>query len=456
MATHRYAWGIGICLPLACVPFLGAQTVTWDMNATGRFDPTNKAYAITSGNVVVDLSRDGSLCPTGLGDVDGREPVGEIRITYTARQAGQQWLHITWNPGGSGQEQFEVLCNGVSVGKSDLVDGAKMPYQDQPALFPIKNVPGPNTIVLKYLSGDGLRFRVLALTSAKELGPSLSPNLKHPTLASFEKAIGQQGVMLDSEHIVFFAPKSREDAARIVLPYLVRAYDELYKIVGVHTKYKLAVCAFPKGNPEVRGGTYTDRGSIDYDDTNLDLAASSEWQQYRIPHVSGFIEEIAHNFVHATNIKFGDEAIGWSLGVKVSQIVAPNPILARQVQDTRKDQSQTFQQYKAANHTLPPDLPANQCDRIHEVLLWRAEMQYGPNFWPDFFKEVRHAQEPLARAQGMGEDDGRNARYQVTVDCFDKLPKIQFRKMLSDNGVSLTTNLENLHPEKPGWNRKLQ
>lgn len=456
MARSRGIWMVVAWLVLSGGNLLAAQSTTWDMAAAGRFDPTNKTYATNSGQVVVDMGRDGSRCPTGLGDVDGREPVREIRITYTVKQPVDQWLHVPWNPGGSGKEQFEVLCNGVSIGKSDLVDGAKMPYQDQQALFPIHSVPGPNTIVLKYLSGDGLRFCALALTSGKDLGPSLSPNLKHPTLASFEKAIGQPGVLLDSEHIVLFAPKGRQEAARIVLPYLVRAYDELYKIVGVHTKSKLAVYAFPKGHSEVRGGTYTDRGSIDYDDTNLDLAASSEWQQYRVPHVSGFIEEIAHNFVHATNIKFGDESVGWSLGVKVSQIVAPNPILARRVQDTRRDQSQTFQQYKAANHTLPADLPANQSDRIHEVLLWRAEMQYGPNFWPDFFKEVRHAQEPLARAQGMGEDDGRNARYQVTVDCFDKLPKIQFKKMLSDNGVSLTTNLENLHPEKPGWNRKLQ
>jgi hypothetical protein len=152
-----------------------------------------------------------------------------------------------------------------------------------------------------------------------------------------------------------------------VLPYLVRAYDELHKIVGVHTKHKMLVYAYPKGTPGVRGGT----GGcvINYTDENLDLASQSEWRDYRVPHVSGYIEEMAHDFVHASGAEFGWEMIGWTISAKVSQQVAPNPIHQRGVAETQQNQDQTNQRYMAAHQTFPADLRGDQADRIHAYLL---------------------------------------------------------------------------------------
>ena len=66
--------------------------------------------------------------------------------------------------------------------------------------------------------------------------------------------------------------------------------------------------------------------------------------QHRVPHVSGYIEEIAHNFVSATKAQFGWEMIGWSVGIEASQKVAPNPIFAASLRATREEQRKTFEQ----------------------------------------------------------------------------------------------------------------
>jgi hypothetical protein len=298
--------------------------------------------------------------------------------------------------------------------------------------------------------------------SALPRGPAVSSDGKrgfHPdapftTAEAFSRAIGLPAVLLDSKDVSILAPKSREQAAAIVLPYLVRAYEELYRIVGVHTKYKLLVYAYPKGTPGVRGGT--SGCVIKYTDENLDLASQSEWLQHRVPHVSGYIEEMAHNFVHATGAEFGWEMIGWTLSVKVCDLVASNPIYRRQVAETQRGQDNTWQRYIAGGHTFPPDLPADQADRLHAYLLRKCEQQYGPQFWPHFFAEVRKMNAAFSAPEAQGESSGLDVRYRLTVDCFDHLPGLSFKKLLDQNGISTTSAVQSFKPTNPGWNRKLR
>jgi hypothetical protein len=278
----------------------------------------------------------------------------------------------------------------------------------------------------------------------------LKPNLKWTDLASYQAEIKEPGVLLQGEHLWLFAPKSREKEAGIIFKTLVKAYDELYRIVGTHTKYKLMVYHFPKG----WGGT----GDcvIEYDYSNLDLAKFEEWTKYKTPHVSGYIEEMAHNFVDSTRAQFGWEMIGWNLGVKATQKAAPNPIFAKSVAATRGEQAKTFQRYKQLGNVFPPDLEANLCDRIHSHLLWQCEQRYGPAFWTDFFREIHKQQTALDDAvHQKGGDNIRNERYRLTVDCFDRLPKIGFRKLLEANGISTTVDVKSMHPTEPGWDRRL-
>lgn len=57
----------------------------------------------------------------------------------------------------------------------------------------------------------------------------------------------------------------------------------------------------------------------------------------------------------------------------------------------------------------------------------------------------------------MNDVAGRAAdeRYRLTIDSFDSLRGLQFKKMLKDAGISLTVDVESLHPTKAGWDRKL-
>ena len=282
-----------------------------------------------------------------------------------------------------------------------------------------------------------------------------NPNLEYKTAKEFEKGIGEPAVLLDAEHLCFFAPKRRAKEAGIVLEYLTKAYDALYEIVGTHTEYKIAVYAFPEDHPEGWGGT--SNCSIKYDESNLDLEQFPEWTQHRVPHVSGYIEEIAHNFVGTTKAQFGWEMLGWSIGTIASHKVANNPKYRNQVQKTREGQRQTYTRYVQNGCILPADIPPNKCDRIHAWILFQCAKDYGPGFWKDFFREIRKEAKPLKDALHVGDGDQiRNARYRITIECFDRLSeKLAFKERLEKAGISTTVDVKSLHPEEPGWDRRL-
>lgn len=207
---------------------------------------------------------------------------------------------------------------------------------------------------------------------------------------------------------------------------------------------------FPENNKYGWGGT--NNSEIGYSYKNFVFASQDEWQQYKIPHVSGYIEEMAHSFVHATKTQFGWEMVGWSIGIEATQKVASNPIFLRQLKETRKKQAITFARYKKGGYLFPKDVAANKCDRIYAYLLWKGKLKYGRKFWPDFFKEIRKEYVRLCDAAKLGNPDkNRNKRYQIVVDCFDRLEGLDFKTMLKTEDISLVTDVKALHPEEPEW-----
>jgi hypothetical protein len=280
--------------------------------------------------------------------------------------------------------------------------------------------------------------------------PPMKPGLKWTTLAQYEAEIGEAGVLFQNDYLLLFAPTAKTKEAKIIFGCLTRAYDELAAIVGQPTKYKIVVYHLPKG----WGGT--SECVIEYDYSNLDLASSEEWRKHKVPHVSGYIEEMAHNFVSSTKAQFGWEMVGWSLGVKVTKKVAGNPIFDRAVQETRKTQAETYARYRALGFTFPADIEPNLCDRIHAHLLWQCEQRYGPAFWKDAFTEIRARRKDLDAAEHLGGngDASRNERYRITVDSFDRLPRVGFKKLLETNQISTTVDAKSLHPTESGWDRK--
>ena len=428
----------------------------WNINDSCLFDSSNNSYVIKDGCVTVDLRSDIALCPTGLGHlVSGRDHVKEIKFLFTSPINNDCWLHIRWEPGGSGKEQFEISCNSKEGNKSSLANAEEKPNQTITEKFKVKLIQGDNNIIIRYLSGDGLRFKYIFLSkSDSELSrPLLKPNLKFPTLKAYETECGEPGVMLDNTRLRLFAPKRKTKEAEIVFQYLVKAYDELYSIVGSQPEYKLVVYHFPENNEHGWGGT--SECAIWYSYKNLEFESQKEWVEYKVPHLSGYIEEMAHNFDGATGAQFGWEMTGWNLGITATQKVAGNPILTEQINRTRSVQEETFQRYIKNNYTFPKDIPGNLCDRIHAHVLWMCEKEYGPDFWKDFFREIQKERENFESAKYLKDPDNiRNKKYQVTVGCFDKLAKIEFRKLLDKYHLSQTTAIKSLRPTDPKWDRK--
>jgi hypothetical protein len=431
-----------------------SSVIVWDIGGQGLFDPSNQDYPITDGCVTVNLAGKQEKCPTGLGHLaSGRSSVKEIKLLFFMQQADTFWLHVDWNPGGSGTEQFEVIANDLSAGKSSLIDAGEKPNQFINEQFKLKLAQGENTLILRRLSGDGLHFKNIILSAAEVLPPPDRPDLKYPTLSAYEAAIGGPGILLEGPYVRLFAPKDKAQAAKDVYAYLVKAYEELYKLVGVHTKYKIVVYHFPKGHPDGWGGTSD--CVIWYSNRKLDYKSSNEWRRHHVPPISGYVEEMAHNFVDATHAQFGWEMIGWSLGAVVTEKVAGNPLHRKQIELTRLEQEETFRRYRQAGYVFPDDIAPNLCDRIHAFILWTCEKKYGPNFWPDVFREIRNRREALIAAEEIKDSDqSRNRRYQITIECFDRLKGLGFKKLLRECQISLTTDVKSLHPEESGWNRK--
>jgi hypothetical protein len=292
---------------------------------------------------------------------------------------------------------------------------------------------------------------VIAIAAAGPLDPSvrtINPGANFQDLAAFETAIGGPAVLLRSENVWLFAPKSREEAANIVHPYLVGAYDALHEITGVHTEYIMAIYNLPEGHKDAFGGTKN--CSIYYGDRNLRMDEHEEWQRFRIPHVSGYIEEMGHNFVDRTGVQFGWEMVGWSIGIQASTKVAGNRLFAESVANTRSNQLDTFERYRRGGFVLPDDVPSNLVDRLHAHLLGQYEQEYGPAFWPDFFEEVNRN-----RSRFEGATD-RDERYRISLACFDALEGVNMSERLRANEISVTTDIKSLNPTKPGWNRRLK
>lgn len=441
------------------------EATVWDMSLLERFDPGNQHYAISEGQVVVDLDEQGSLCPTGLGQVsDGRESVKEIVIRYSLRREEKLWLHVAWNPGGSGSEQFEVAVGDAPAQKSKLVKGAESPYMKQHSCIALPRESRDARISLRHLSGDGLRFHriTLARTSDPERLPhSINPALKFTALASYEKEIAEKGVLLDSDHVRLYAPRKKQKEGKTVFKYLVKAYDEFFRIVGMHTDYRIIVYHFPEGNPHHKGGT--SECTIWYGYPNLEFESHSEWRNHHMPHVSGYIEEMGHNFTKL--VTFGWEMTGWHIARVVCTKVAGNHTLKEHFENARRKQAQTFAAYRALGNTIPPDLESNLSDRIHGHLLWKCEERYGSRFWRDFFAEIRAVNDQLIDAGKLGDGDARrDARYRITVDCLARLDekrrlldrKRRFKEMLAEYGISRTRALKSLRPMDEGWDRKLE
>ena len=438
---------------LAASPF--HQSTIWDLGGEGRISLDNKSIIMDGNRAVVDLRKTGSRCPRGIGGPGpNRKVITEVTFRYTP-PCQQSWLHIAWRTGTShnGKEQFDVILNGKKVGSSRLVDQASSLGWRVWECFKLKHKPGVNELLLRRVSGDSLLFDCLVLSATQQQPVPVRPFPKTPTLADYEDEIGEDAVQLDDERVRIYSPKRYERESKIVMKYLTKAYNELHRMTGVHTDYKIIVYHFPKEHRYCRGGT--SMCTIRYSYRNLEFDKAAEWNKHRMPHVVGYIEEMSHNFVGSARAIFGWEMIGWNICQEVTQKVAGNSVITSRHKRAREVQKERYEKYMSNNGTIPDDIPHNLSDSIHSHLLWKWRKKCGSRFWPAFFGEIGESRRELLQAMYVGpKEEARNTRYQLTVDALDAVTRGQFKKELTKSHISLTHEISQFQARDPKWRRR--
>ena len=172
-------------------------------------------------------------------------------------------------------------------------------------------------------------------------------------MAVYESRIGEIGLLLEDPNIQMWVPARYETHSRIIFRYLQDGYTALKKLFGDHDmSVKFSIEHYPEGSPYATGGTGP-LGGIAYSYSNL-VDNSPEWNQYGIPHMMGYYEEMAHNFRYDLGPGFGFyEALGMMIGSEITLNVAWNPYVQQLVEDAYKSFAETTAYYLEHNTGEP-------------------------------------------------------------------------------------------------------
>jgi len=442
------------------------EQVLFHIGGDGLFDKTLSFDIVgekqDERRVVVDLGAAEIYCPIEIGRritqwtrvstlPGGGKGADTLEFAFPNDfQPADYWLHVVWQAASQEAAQFELFSNGKRIGASRK-GTASAAYEWNEEKFRVRVNRGENRIQLKLLTPQGVvRLKDVALCRYESIEPlprPVCPTVVLRNLAEFEKAIREPAVVLDSKYVRLFASKKMERQARIAFPYITKGYDALYHMIGMHTNYKLVVYSSPDWSPHCWGGTATGATLIPYGYFLLDLDRQEVWKRHGVPRLVGLFEEMGHDFTLGLGTRFGGEAIGMYLSGKVTMEVTGNPYTRERRERGRKALKETMRRYIEGGYVFPEDIPGGVSDRIHHEILYQCEEKYGPDFWRDFFTEVRKRRDRLRRADG-------NTRYRITVDCFDRLPGLDFREMLRDLRISDKTSWYSLRPSRPEWDRR--
>lgn len=172
---------------------------------------------------------------------------------------------------------------------------------------------GTHTISFKVKDDDGVWSTpdTELLTIEVVSGKPLAPNGVHH-MVTYESRIGEQGFLFEDDNLQMWVPARYENHSRIIFGYLATGYANLSSIFGNYEyPYKFSVEHYPSGSPYLWGGTDA-RGTIRYGYSNLE-DDTPEWNDYGVPHVVGYYEEMAHCFAY----DFGVIGDGWGGGFSV-------------------------------------------------------------------------------------------------------------------------------------------
>jgi hypothetical protein len=142
----------------------------------------------------------------------------------------------------------------------------------------------------------GILASAFSIQQAKASKP-LAPNGVHG-MATYESRIGESGLLFEDDNIQMWVPKRYENHSRVIFDYLVAGYENMSRLFGDHDyPYKFSIEHYPPGSEYAWGGTDA-RGTLFYSYTNLE-DDTSEWNNWGVPHMMGYYEEMTHCFIHS-------------------------------------------------------------------------------------------------------------------------------------------------------------
>ena len=224
-------------------------------------------------------------------------------------------------------------------------------------------------------------------------------------LATYETRVGENGLLLEDDNLQMWVPLRYENHSRIIFDYLETGYGNLSSMFGAHEyPYKFSVEHYPSGSPYFWGGTDA-RGTIRYGYSNLE-DDTPEWNNYRVPHMIGYYEEMAHSFAYDFGIVddgWGGgfsvgfyETLGLMIGAEVTLRAAYNPYTETLISNNYQLFNETATHYLLHNEG-PPGVPSNIWPTRVFSHIFKTEVVdvYGWNAFADTFSRFQLEDYPM-------------------------------------------------------------
>jgi len=174
----------------------------------------------------------------------------------------------------------------------------------------------------------------------------------------------------------------------------------------------------------------------------VDVYEHEAWKKHRIPRMTGIYEEMGHCFIDNAGTPFATGGLGAFVSGIVNEKLVPTPEFRERRANWRKGQNYTtLMQYVENGYVMPARYRPGQTDRLYKAVLKLCEVEYGENLWRDFFAEARKRRTQLL----LGD---RDEMHRIIVDCFDRLPGLEFRKILRKYRFSDKTSLATICKQK--------
>ena len=215
------------------------------------------------------------------------------------------------------------------------------------------------------------------------------------SLADYEARIGEPGVLLEDHNVQMWVPLQHVEHSLVIFRYLSAGHEELSNIFGGHDlSTRFSVEHYPPGSPYSWGGTDA-RGTIRYGYANL-VDDSPEWNNYGVPHMVGYYEEMAHCFICDTGADTFYEALGMIIGEETALRAAWNPHVEQSVASGYETFQQTTEYYLAHDEG-PPGVADNIWPTRVLAHAFKAEIvdQYGWDAIGGAFEAMREAEYPM-------------------------------------------------------------